>query len=89
MWVNRLYRSVCVVVGCYAAVPGCTVWRVESAAPQEVVARHPHRVKVQRKTGGDVVLQSPEIRRDSLVEGHSSGPHRNRRAVALFAAPGA
>ena len=49
-------------------LPGCTKWKVQELAPQEVVAtRQPGRMRVTRTDGARVVLEKPALRGDTLV----------------------
>lgn len=47
---------------------GCTSWRAQSITPQRVIAdRHPTAAWVTRGNRPSVLLERPEIRRDSIV----------------------
>jgi hypothetical protein len=55
----------------------CTHWRVQSAFPEQVVSRRPHKVRVTRNDSSRIVLRRPEIVGDTLY-----GAPRDRRPAA-------
>jgi hypothetical protein len=63
---------------------GCMSWRVESAAPAELVARdHPSKIRVQHASGQWHVLRWPEVHGDSLRESGRPTGRTPRQAIAL------
>jgi hypothetical protein len=47
---------------------GCTTWRVQPVAPQQLVdTDRPERVRVHTKQGQQLVFEQPFIRNDSLL----------------------
>jgi hypothetical protein len=64
----------------------CTHWKVQSAFPEQVVSRRPHKVRVTRDDGSRVVLRQPEIVGDTLYGAPRNGRVSDgnlRPAVAL------
>ena len=55
----------------------CTHWKVQSAFPEQVVSRHPQRVRVTRKDGSRIVLRRPAIVGDTVY-----GAPRDGRTAA-------
>lgn len=65
----------------------CTHWKVQSAFPEQVVSRRPHKVRVTRNDGSRVVLRRPEMVGDTLYgapRGGGMAAGNRRPAVALI-----
>ena len=64
----------------------CTHWKVQSAFPEQVVSRRPHKVRVTRNDSSRVVLRRPEIVGDTVYgipRGGRTAAGSARPAVAL------
>ena len=55
----------------------CTHWKGQSAFPEQVVSRRPHKVRVTRNDSSRIVLRRPDIVGDTLY-----GAPRDGRAAA-------
>jgi hypothetical protein len=69
-----LLRALTVAVAIALQLAGCTSWRVQSVAPEQLLAaEHPGQVRVQTRDGTRIVLRDPRLARDSLM-GRVSAP---------------
>jgi hypothetical protein len=69
-------RRVVATVLLAAQIAGCSSWRMEQAAPEQVLhQRTPTEVRVTRADGSQLVLAHPSVSGDSLT-GFSSGAPR-------------
>ena len=62
-------RRRCTATLLLITLPGlaCQAWHTERVAPQVVLATQPTKLRVTRTDGGQIVLQHPVVRADTLV----------------------
>jgi hypothetical protein len=80
-WYSRRAGITGLVLAAWSS-SACTHWKVQSAFPEQVVSRHPHRVRVTRNDSSRIVLRRPEIVGDTLY-----GARRDGRAAVWSPRP--
>jgi hypothetical protein len=75
-WYSRRAGITGLVLAAWSS-SACTHWKVQSAFPEQIVSRRPHRVRVTRNDSSRIVLRRPEIVGDTLY-----GAPRDGRSAA-------